>query len=103
MRRFFNQRARTTKPGKSVGHTRRSACGAVPCMEPLESRQLMSVVAYTPPVAVNGDPIALKYQALGGVKGILGKAITPELPTEFLGGAVLTGPQPTPYTGPLYQ
>jgi uncharacterized protein with LGFP repeats len=71
--------------------------------EPLESRQLMSVTPFSSPTIVNGDPIQLKYKALGGAKGILGKATSAELATEFLGGAVLSNPQKTPSAGALFQ
>jgi uncharacterized protein with LGFP repeats len=63
----------------------------------------MSATAFTIPTIVNGDPIQLKYKALGGAKGILGKATSAEMSTEFVSGAVLIGPQKTPYTGPLFE
>jgi uncharacterized protein with LGFP repeats len=69
--------------------TKSSVSASVPLIEPLEQRQLMSG---TPITAVNGDPILLKYNALGGAKGILGKSTSAELSMQQLGILTITLP-----------
>jgi hypothetical protein len=92
MRRFFGKLANRVKPVNKARAARGRVSRALPQVEALETRQLMSssplpalstVLPLPLPIL---DPIQVKYQSLGGSHGFLGKPTTAELNTPYGGG-----------------